>query len=102
MALRLMGEVHALPGKLGAVNQPLLPFDVHRLGGCLTRGRGQLDPTQCLLRLSRLLGPHPRGPLSVEHDQLRRLGHGHPNDIVEKQLGGLPLTERVSLVLVLF
>ena len=70
MALRLMGQVHPLPAGLGEVNQPLLPVDIHRPGGCLPRGWGQLDPTHHFLGQFRLLGPLPRGPLGVEHGQL--------------------------------
>ena len=36
MALRLMGQMHPLPAGLGAVNQSLLPVDIHRLGGMPT------------------------------------------------------------------
>ena len=43
MGLRLMGHLYPFPARLGAVNQPLLPVDIHFPGGCLTRGRGQLD-----------------------------------------------------------
>ena len=70
-ALHLMGRIHSLPVGLGAVNQPQLPVDVHRPGRCLPRGRGQLDPTHHLLGQLRPLGPLPRGPLGVEHGQLR-------------------------------
>ena len=59
------------PAGLGAVNQPQPPIDVHRPGGCLPRGRGRLDPTHHLLGQLRPLGPLPRGPLGVEHGQLR-------------------------------
>ena len=56
---------------LGAVNQPHLPVNVHRPGRCLPRGRGLLDPTHHLLGQLPPLGPLPRGPLGVEHGQLR-------------------------------
>ena len=69
MALRLMGQVHPLLAGLAGVNQSLLSDDIHRPGGCLPRGRGQLDPTHHLLGQFRPLGPLPRGPLGVEHGQ---------------------------------
>ena len=64
-------HIHSLPAGLGAVNQPQLPVDVHCPGGCLPRGRGQLDPTHHLLGQLRPLGTLPCGPLGVEHGQLR-------------------------------
>ena len=73
MALRLMAKIRntSSPGGLGAANQPHLPVANKRPGGCLPRGRGQLDPTHHLLGQLRPLGPDPRGPLGVEHGQLR-------------------------------
>ena len=38
---------------------------------CLPRGRGQLDPTHHVLGQLQPFGPLPRGPLGVEHGQLR-------------------------------
>ena len=67
----LTSRVKCILSRLGAVKRPLLPVDVHRPGGCLPRGRGQLDSTHHLLGQLRPLGRLPRGPLGVEHGQLR-------------------------------
>ena len=67
----LMGQVHPPLAGLCAANQALLPVDIHCPGGCLARGRGQLDPTHHLLGQLRPLGLLPGGPLGVLHGQLR-------------------------------
>ena len=68
MALRLMGQLHALPTGLGAVNQSLLPVDIHRLGVCVAGGNW----TQLIISLAnfdRLALPYRS--LAVEHGKMR-------------------------------
>ena len=61
MALRLMGEIHPLPGRLGEINQPHLPVEVPRWGGCLPYRRVKLSPlTISLVNFDPLVHSHAR------------------------------------------
>ena len=87
-----MGHIHPLPAGLGAVNQRQLPIDVIVRGDAYRVAGGNW--TQLTISLANFdqLSRSPAGLWVLSMANCDDKANAHPWDVVEEQLGAMPLT----------